>query len=123
MKSRFEAASNAGIAPESAWVVTLSDEGVSCTRPNGLVEMVEWNDLKAVVIVTTDEGPFAIDVMWLLVGNTSGCMVPLGATGEGKLIEKLQALPGFNNEVMIEAMSSTTNRKFVCWEKNEGAAS
>lgn len=122
LKSRFEAASKAGIDAEANWVVVLSDEGVSCAGPNGVVEAVEWDDLKEVAIVTTDEGPFAADVMWLLLGEKSGCMVPLGATGEDKLIERLQALPGFNNEVMIDAMSSTSNRKFVCWEKKEATA-
>lgn len=121
MKSRSEAASNAGINPEASWVVTLSDEGVSCARPNGLVEAIGWDDLKEVAIVTTDGGPFAFDVMWVLLGEKSGCMVPLGATGEDKLIEKLQTLPGFNNEVMIGAMSSTSNQKFVCWEKEATA--
>lgn len=111
-----------GINPESSWVVTLSDAQVSCARPNGLVESVAWADLIEVSIITTDEGPFAIDVMWWLRGEKSGCMVPLGATGEDELIKRLQMLSGFNNEAMMEAMSSTSNSKFVCWEKESVAS-
>ena len=122
IKSNFGGASEAGTDPEAAWVVSLSDEGVSCVRPNGVVEAIGWDDLKKVIIVTTDEGPFAADVMWLLLGEKSGCMIPLGATGEDQLIERLQTLPGFDNEAMIEAMSSTSNRKFVCWEKSGATA-
>lgn len=109
----------AGENREDSWTVTITDARVSCARPGGMVESVEWDDLKEVVIVTNDEGPFAIDVMWLLIGDESGCVVPLGVTGEDALIERLQALPGFDNEVMIEAMGSTNNRRFVCWERKE----
>lgn len=118
VKSKFGAASQAGIHPEAVWEATLSVAGVSCAGPNGVVESVEWDDLKEVAIVTTDEGPFAADVVWLLIGGKSVCVVPQGATGEDVLLEKLQTLPGFNNEAVIEAMGSTSNRKFVCWERS-----
>jgi hypothetical protein len=117
LKSKFEAVPEGRINPEAGCVVTISDTQVSCARPSGLVETVGWDDLKEVAIVTTDEGPFATDVMWLLVGEESGCVVPQGATGEDELLGRLQSLPGFNNEAVIEAMGSTSNRKFVCWEK------
>ncbi|MFL6207695.1 MAG: hypothetical protein ACJ74W_02530 [Pyrinomonadaceae bacterium] len=105
------------IKPEAAFVVTITETGVSCARASGLVESVAWADLQEVSIITNDEGPFALDVMWLLVGAKGGCVVPQGATGEDQLLTKLQSLPGFNNEAVIEAMSSVENRKFVCWEK------
>ena len=117
LKSEFGGTPRGGINPEVRCVVTISETHVSCARPSGLVESVGWEDLKEVAIVTTDEGPFATDVMWLLVGDQSGCVVPQGATGEEELMGRLQGLPGFNNEAVIEAMSSTSNRKFVCWEK------
>ena len=117
MKDKYREANNAGINPEAAFVVTVTEEGVSCSRPNGSVEAVGWDDLKEVSIVTTDEGPFAIDVMWLLVGERGGCVVPQGATGEDLLLERLQRLEGFDNEAVLEAMASVENRKFVCWQK------
>ncbi len=122
LKSKFESASDAGIDPEADWVVTISEVKVTCVRPDGFVESVGWDDLKEVVIATTDEGPFAADVMWLLIGEESGCIVPQGAKGEDELLRKLQTLAGFNNEAVIEAMGSTSNRKFVCWEKEPTAS-
>src|ERR1700754_3030753 len=116
LKSKFRARP-AVSNPEGAFVVTMSDDLISCARSTGLIESVRWDDLKEVAIVTTDEGPFAIDVIWLLVGESSGCVVPQGAAGEQELLVRLQTLPGFNNEALIEAMTSTRNRKFVCWEK------
>ena len=80
---------------------------------------MEWDDLQRVEIVTTDHGPFAPDVFWVLHGLKAGCVIPQGATGEKELLERLQALPGFRYEAVIEAMSSTENRRFLCWERGK----
>jgi hypothetical protein len=104
----------------SACVVTVSEEGVSCTRPSGLVESVAWDDLQAVVVETNDLGPFLPDVFWVLAGRNGGCVVPQGATGGDRLLEMLQALPGFDNEQFIAAMGSTSNQTFVCWRRAGG---
>ena len=117
LKSKFEAATEGDINPGCDCVVTITETQVSCARPSGLVESVGWDELKEVAIVTTDEGPFATDVMWVLIGAVSGCVIPQGAAGEDELLRRLQSLPGFNNEAVIEAMGSTSNRQFVCWEK------
>lgn len=103
--------------PESTYVVTITDTEVSCKRPDGGSETVSWDELRAVVLETTDEGPFAMDVFWILVGNGRGCIIPQGATGEQELIDRLQALPGFDNQAMIDAMACTENQKFLCWKK------
>jgi hypothetical protein len=73
--------------------------------------------LQLVAVETTDEGPFAADVFFHLTGETSGCVVPLGATGEPVLVERLQTLPGFDNETLIKAMTSTSNQRFILWQK------
>jgi hypothetical protein len=112
---------NVDLEPESKWIVTVTETQVSCRRPSGLVESVDWDDLRVVLIETTDDGPFAADVFWMLAGDNSGCVVPLGAAGEDEMIAKLQALPGFNNEAVIEAMSSTGNRSFLCWRRSDAA--
>ena len=102
----------------SDFVVTISDTEITCTRPDGLSESVRWDDLKAVLIQTTDEGPFGDDVFWVLLGNESGCVVPQSATGEKEFLERLQTLPNFDNEAVIEAMSSIDNNQFLCWKKD-----
>jgi hypothetical protein len=40
------------------------------------------------------------------------------AEGADKLLEALQKLPGFDNDAVIKAMSSTSNAKIVCWKRN-----
>jgi hypothetical protein len=103
--------------PECLCTVELSDASVSCTSPSGYVESVDWDDLRRVEIVTTDEGPFLPNVFWVLHGSERGCVVPQGATGERALLERLQKLPGFRNEAVIEAVPSTVNCRFLCWER------
>jgi hypothetical protein len=105
------------LMPESLCIVRVFESGVECTAPNGDVESVEWKNLQKIEIVTTDQGPFRPDVFWVLHGSQAGCVVPQGADGEKELLDRLQKLPGFRNEAVIEAMSSTENRRFLCWEK------
>jgi hypothetical protein len=105
------------LIPESLYIVEVSDAGVSCSRPDQKVESVAWDDLQCVEIVNTDEGPFFPDVFWVLHGSESGCVIPQGATGEEQLLERLQKLPGFDNEALIKAMSVTTNKRSLCWRR------
>jgi hypothetical protein len=111
--------SPAELIPESLYEVTITDERVVVTRPDGETESVEWVDLLSVIIETTDEGPFVPDVFWILVGTRSECVVPQGAKGENNLLGRLQQLPGFDNEKVIAASVSTENAKFVCWKVEE----
>ena len=105
------------LVPESLYVVQLFDSGVSCTHPDGGVERVEWDDLQRVEIMTTDQGPFRPDVFWVLHGSETGCLIPQGATGEEDLLDRLGKLPGFRHEAVIDAMPSTENRRFLCWDR------
>jgi hypothetical protein len=80
---------------------------------------VRWDDLVEVAIVTTDEGPIADDLFWVLLSSDhkTGCSIPQGIEGEKELLSRLQALPGFDNGEVIKAATSTTNARFVCWKK------
>ncbi|MFL5241960.1 MAG: hypothetical protein ACJ8FY_07615 [Gemmataceae bacterium] len=101
--------------------VTFDDESVTCRRSNGKSETVRWSDLRAVLIQTTDAGPFVDDVFWVLAGERSGCVVPSEADGMDRLLERLQRLPNFDNRAVIDAMASTDNREFVCWKRERVA--
>lgn len=99
--------------------VAFDNEGVTRTTPDGRTEHVRWDELESVVIVTTDEGPMVEDVYWLLAarGGKSGCAVPGSAEGMDALLDRLQRLPGFDNEAVIRAMACTENTTFVCWRR------
>ena len=95
----------------------MDDQSVTCRRAGGLVETVRWDDLRAVLVMTTSDGPFTDDVFWVLAGENSGCVVPSEADGCDKLLERLQRLPGFDNAAVVEAMGCTDDRRFVCWQR------
>jgi hypothetical protein len=110
------------LMPESEFLVHVTDQGVTCERPDGTNEQVTWDDLQTVSVVTTDEGPMLPDVFWVLEGTSksSGCAIPQGATGERELLDRLQKLQDFNNEALCSAMSCTDNKKFICWKRAGG---
>lgn len=67
-----------------------------------------------------NQGPWFADVWWHLKGTESECFIPQGATGEDQMLEALQTLPGFDNEQMSAAMCCVENRRFVCWQRDDG---
>jgi hypothetical protein len=103
--------------PESSFIVRLSESEVVCQRPDGKVERVAWAELQKVEVLTTGHGPFVPDVFWLLHGTEGGCAIPQGATGERQLLERLWALPGFDYGAFITAMSSVSDKRFLCWQR------
>lgn len=105
------------LEPECHYIVHLSEHGVRCERPDGRTEQVAWDDLQRVEVLTTDDGPFAPDVFWALLGTSGGCLIPQGATGERALSERLGQLPGFDHGAVIQAMGSTANARFLCWQR------
>ena len=105
--------------PESRWTVTIADERISVSSPDGEVRGVAMADLAAVMIETNDSGPWGTDFWWLLLDadRNLACAFPQGATGEQEAMERLMALPGFVHEEMIKASSSTANAFFPVWER------
>jgi hypothetical protein len=103
--------------PEKAFVVELDDTGVRCLRPDGTSEEVAWGELSRVEVLTNDLGPFAEDAYFVLHGRGRGCVIPNGATNVEALVHRLQELPMFDNEALIEAMTCVDNRVFVLWDE------
>jgi hypothetical protein len=102
--------------------VYFDDEQISVIQQDGTAESIMWRDLTAVMIKTTDQGPFNEDAFFILIGKDeqSDCVVPHGASGESDMFSALQQrLAGFDNEKAIEAMSSTKNNTFLVWRKTK----
>ena len=96
--------------------VEMDEYGVTRYLSDGTKEYVAWDDLAEVEIVTTADGPFIEDVFFILKGRSgSGCVVPHGLACDVKLLERLQRLPGFRNEMVIKAMCCTDEDRFSCW--------
>jgi YD repeat-containing protein len=95
----------------------VTDVGVTRTLEDGRVESVTWDALAKVTVATTSQGPFAEDVFFVLETSDSGCLVPASDAPEG-FVARLQELPGFDNEQLIEAMGSADDAQFVCWQRD-----
>ena len=100
-------------------IVTWDEKKVICSFPDGLVKSMQWDDLKAVVIETTDEGPWMEDVYFILFSNEieSSFEFPQCSKGSQELLERLMKLPRFDENAVIKAMGCTSNNSFLCWEK------
>ena len=57
------------------------------------------------------------DEMWVLHGTKGGCVIPTSATGAIALLERLQSLPGFDNDVFMEGMTCKSEKWFTCWQR------
>jgi hypothetical protein len=100
---------------------TVEIDGVGARRwlANGKQESVRWDALTKVEVMTTDDGPAADDVFWVLHGSDgAGCVIPSEAEGCDQLLARLQELPGFDNEAVIKAMGSTAKARFLAWKRS-----
>ncbi len=106
---------------QAANAVEFDEHGVKCWFERegcaSAVQFFAWHDLHQIVIITTDEGPFVDDLFWVLSGTGETCVIGSEAAGMDDLLAQLQELPGFHNDAVISAMSSTENAEFLCWRR------
>lgn len=99
--------------------VLIDQEGVRVTRMSSKTEEIKWNDIGEISIITTSEGPFMEDVYLCLssIDGKYGCAVPSMVEGYIEVYDRVSKFEGFNFQKVIEAMSCTTDAKFIVWEK------
>lgn len=111
-KSKFEMAPLNRVA-----AVTCDDQGISFRWAKGSTASSTWDDIQRVLIRTTDLGPFDDDVFFVIETSDNSFVIPQTAAGASQLQERLQELPGFDNEAVIDSMGCTDNKQFLCWER------
>lgn len=77
---------------------------------------IDWETLRAVMIETTDDGPFSTDVWWIFIDERGHCILPSEVV-DNNLLAQLQELPEFDHEAVIQAMASVENKLFLCWKR------
>ncbi len=100
--------------------VAATDAGIVATAPDGATQSVRWDALARVTIRTTDAGPWAEDVFWLLEDGAGQVRVRYagGADGTQEALAAMQArLAGFDDAQVVAAMGSTGNAAFPVWER------
>jgi hypothetical protein len=107
----------------AAYLVIVTGQGIANRRPDGATERVSFADLDSIVIETNDRGPAEPDIWWHLDGGSGArCVFPQGATGEDGVLDWALKLPDFDQSAFIEAMTSTDNRQFRCWQRGAAEA-
>jgi hypothetical protein len=102
--------------------VSVDDTGVRRQLADGSEESVTWAELSAVVVRVIPEGPWKEDVFLMLAAaDGTGTAVPSGDPAADVLIERLQSLPGFDNEKFVEAMTTDADKAYVVWKAENTA--
>jgi hypothetical protein len=112
------------VIPPFADDLEISDSGIRRTFGPRYrarqVEAVTWDALSKVEILTTDAGPGAEDMFFLLEGaDGTGVVVGNGLAVKHRLVAELQRrLPGYDNRAVVLASGSTMNARFPVWQKD-----
>ena len=103
--------------PEQSFHVSLADDDIICRWPNGEEQRVSVARLASVHVETNDSGPSGGDV-WFILRDVDDAKLsfPLGASGEQRVLERLEQLPGFE----MKGMNSTVRARFLCWSARHG---
>ncbi len=108
-------------APQPARVRVAANIITYCP-PRGPARQVALPALREVALFTDDSGPFTPDVWWLLDdGSGSMAVIPNEAEGIAAMLALLQALPGFDNTAVINAMTCTEPARFPVWQQPANA--
>lgn len=102
--------------------VVHDDKTITVDDGAGGASTLAWADIGNVTVLTTDAGPFEIDLFWVLSDREGrrSLIVPMDAGGEHALLTAMQTrLAGFDNMAVVEAMSSTSGGVFQVWPAAE----
>jgi hypothetical protein len=97
--------------------VSVDDDRILYVLPDDTEVAIPWKELDAVFLQTTDKGPFEDDLFWVLETAGARHRIPSETDGVPELMQALQALPGFDNEAVIDASTSLEPRVFECWRR------
>lgn len=98
--------------------VTCDHTTITLYQPDGRSGTLDWDDIGSVTVAIT-ANVVSDDVFWLILSRDRSrfLAVPLCAVGERELLMAMQIrLRGFDNDAVINAMTSTETEHYVVWE-------
>lgn len=112
-----ESARSAGTGGRGAKVM-VDNAGIALTV-GGDTKRIAWPDVQSVHIESVAGGLNADDVYWVLTPSRGATPLRVAqtATGADLMIARLQQLPGFQYEPMINSMITTEATRFQVWER------
>lgn len=95
----------------------VREEGLSLISGRGRL-WLPLNEIEEITLVNKEADPLIDDVIWELVTLKGVKLeIPDGIKGSKELLERLQRLPGFDNDAVIESMSAFSSSRRLCWKR------
>jgi len=102
-------------------VVEIDERRISYLGPLG-GGSISLDEMMRIQIVTTDNGPFANDVLWQFTDRSGQRLtIPSNAEGTDRIFDALAAYKGVNYDAVIQANGSTSNQSFTIWQESPRA--
>lgn len=104
---------------EGQWRTGVEADSLWSIDPEGNRRAAPMEAMGAIAIETSDYGPDGRGAWWLFYGldEDIAFTLPLGARGEGAMVEHIAALPGFRHHVYATAIRSPEVDTFVIWQR------
>lgn len=96
----------------------LDRQTLTIKRPFRDSFAVRIDELDEIGIETTDQGPFAEDVFWILKQGPVRLRIGDPHPVFRQLMDSFGSLDDFDWESFADAMSCIENRYFLCWTRN-----
>lgn len=117
------------VVPGEPFVINLYDDRLVVHRPDGQREELAWTALERVIVRVSDRAPWAGAAWLILAGDADskqGCVAPLDAANGDALVAHLQALPGFHQQKLDNALRDAAAGKSrtdaVLWKRTAANA-
>jgi len=117
-RHEHEAALRSVPVPTGGTRVLVDDAGIAIDAA-GPPQRLAWDDIARVHIESVEGGLDTDAVTWVLTPRSGGAPVRVAQTalGADAMIARLQQLPGFRYEPMIQSMITTDATHFLVWER------
>jgi len=112
------------VVPGEPFVINLYDDRLVVHRPDGQREELAWDALERVIVRVSDRAPWTGAAWLILAGDAEskqGCVAPLDAANGDALVAHLQALRGFHQQKLDNALRDAAAGKSrtdaVLWKR------
>jgi hypothetical protein len=95
--------------------VSLDDERVTRLGADGTASSMRWADLVEVRMASRPARTLSEGVRFVLVGARGEELDIPRPEATQDFIDRLQALPGFDTEALIQAIGSWGEGEWICW--------
>ena len=105
------------VAPYFRTNYRLHGDTLTFKRPFSRPVSLRIDEFDEIGVETTDQGPFGEDVFWILKRGQTRIRIGDPHPVFKMLLDRFDALNGFDWGPFTEAMSCAENHYFVCWRR------